>query len=37
MVLDADDRRLVLRALDLSGDVIDEIEIEAKSATEVAT
>jgi predicted phosphodiesterase len=37
VVLDADDRRLVLRALDLSGDVIDEIEIEAKSATEVAT
>ena len=37
VVLDADDRRLVLRALDLSGRVIDEIEIEAKSATEVAT
>jgi predicted phosphodiesterase len=37
VVLDADDNRIVLRALDLSGGVMDEIEIEAKSATEVAT
>jgi hypothetical protein len=37
VVLDADEKRLVLRALSLSGEVIDEIEIEAKSATEVAT
>ena len=37
VVLDADETRIVLRALDLSGEVLDEIEIEAKSATEVAT
>jgi hypothetical protein len=37
VVLDADESRIVLRALALSGRVIDEIEIEAKSATEVAT
>ena len=40
MVLDADESRIVLRALDLSGEIMDEIEIAATSlstATEVAT
>jgi predicted phosphodiesterase len=40
VVLDADQSRIVLRALDLSGEIMDEIEIAATSlstATEVAT
>jgi 3',5'-cyclic AMP phosphodiesterase CpdA len=40
VVLDADPSRIVLRALDLSGEIMDEIEIAATSlstATEVAT
>jgi hypothetical protein len=39
-VLDADGSRMILRAIDLSGEIMDEVEIAAASspsATEVAT
>ncbi|MGE0135641.1 MAG: metallophosphoesterase [Dehalococcoidia bacterium] len=37
IVMDADARRIVLRAVDLTGALIDEIEVSPSRATEVAT